>query len=160
MEPASLPGWRPSWDHMDRDLWRRSRTHGAWSQREKLPIQMESTLACSMPRSNGKSITRGLCLHLGPQSVPFRPIAEGLQLALLVCFWLNVLEGKPSIDYGPQLYANPGHGVSASLIIQAGWISWGIIGNSINAILIDKVGRKWLMVTSVGDRYGGTVTRM
>lgn len=59
-------------------------------------------------------------------------------------------------DYGPQLYANLGHGVGASLIIQAGWISWGIIGNSINAVLLDRVGRKWLMgelkITRISSR--------
>lgn len=50
-------------------------------------------------------------------------------------------------DYGPIIYSNLGFDTANSLIIQAGWITWGIIGNFINALLLDRAGRKWLMST-------------
>jgi hypothetical protein len=48
-------------------------------------------------------------------------------------------------DYGPLLYSKLGFSTADSLIVQAGWITWGVIGNFINALLLDRVGRKWLM---------------
>lgn len=50
-------------------------------------------------------------------------------------------------DYGPLLYRNLGFSTTNALIIQAGWITFGIFGNFLNAVLLDRVGRKWLMST-------------
>ncbi|KAK9382852.1 general substrate transporter [Kockiozyma suomiensis] len=45
-------------------------------------------------------------------------------------------------NYGPTLYADLGFDSANSLIIQGGWITVSIIGNSINALTIDWMGRK------------------
>ncbi|KAL2205945.1 general substrate transporter [Sarocladium strictum] len=52
-------------------------------------------------------------------------------------------------NYGPSLYASLGHGTSASLALSAGWLTEGLVCNAINALLLDYVGRKWLMVTGL-----------
>ncbi|KAJ4044429.1 hypothetical protein NW756_004763 [Fusarium oxysporum] len=52
-------------------------------------------------------------------------------------------------NYGPSLYAALGHGASASLALSAGWLTEGLVCNAINAVLLDYVGRKWLMVTGL-----------
>ncbi|VUC26575.1 unnamed protein product [Clonostachys rosea] len=52
-------------------------------------------------------------------------------------------------NYGPSLYAALGHGTSASLALSAGWLTEGLVCNAINAVLLDYVGRKWLMVTGL-----------
>jgi hypothetical protein len=44
-------------------------------------------------------------------------------------------------DYGPLLYKNLGFDTVRQLIIQAGWISFSPIGNGLNALIVDKVGR-------------------
>ncbi|KAM0208789.1 hypothetical protein ACHAQD_011476 [Fusarium lateritium] len=49
-------------------------------------------------------------------------------------------------NYGPSLYAALGHGTSDSLALSAGWLTEGLVCNAINAVLLDYVGRKWLMV--------------
>jgi hypothetical protein len=51
-------------------------------------------------------------------------------------------------DYGPLLYANLGFDTVRQLIIQAGWISFSPIGNAVNALIVDKVGRIKLLCTS------------
>ncbi|KAF7548430.1 hypothetical protein G7Z17_g7062 [Cylindrodendrum hubeiense] len=48
-------------------------------------------------------------------------------------------------NYGPFLYSKLGYGPKDQLLLQAGWISWGPIGNLINALLLDKLGRKTIM---------------
>lgn len=40
-----------------------------------------------------------------------------------------------------MLYANLGFNTVRQLIIQAGWISVSPVGNFINAMVVDKVGR-------------------
>ncbi|KAJ4127074.1 hypothetical protein NW768_008697 [Fusarium equiseti] len=52
-------------------------------------------------------------------------------------------------NYGPSLYAALGHGPAASLALSAGWLTEGLVCNAINAVLLDYVGRKWLMVTGL-----------
>ncbi|KAJ9149484.1 Sugar transporter family protein [Pleurostoma richardsiae] len=49
-------------------------------------------------------------------------------------------------NYGPMLYSKLGYGSRDQLLLQAGWISWGPIGNLINAVLLDIVGRKAIMI--------------
>lgn len=48
-------------------------------------------------------------------------------------------------DFGPMLYSSLGYGTKEQLMLQAGWISYGPIGNCINALLLDKLGRKSIM---------------
>ncbi|KAK7208416.1 MFS transporter [Myxozyma melibiosi] len=45
-------------------------------------------------------------------------------------------------NYGPTLYADLGFSSANSLIIQGGWITLSVIGNSVNALTIDWLGRK------------------
>ncbi|RGP62901.1 hypothetical protein FSPOR_8884 [Fusarium sporotrichioides] len=52
-------------------------------------------------------------------------------------------------NYGPSLYAALGHGTSASLALSAGWLTEGLVCNAINAVLLDYVGRKWLMIAGL-----------
>ncbi|KAL4899073.1 hypothetical protein BDW74DRAFT_189545 [Aspergillus multicolor] len=52
-------------------------------------------------------------------------------------------------NYGPTLYKSLGHGASASLALSAGWVTEGVVCNMINALLLDRVGRKWLMTTGL-----------
>ncbi|KAH7354820.1 general substrate transporter [Rhexocercosporidium sp. MPI-PUGE-AT-0058] len=52
-------------------------------------------------------------------------------------------------NYGPSLYKALGHNASGSLALSAGWLTEGLVCNAINALLLDYVGRKWLMVTGL-----------
>lgn len=52
-------------------------------------------------------------------------------------------------NYGPTLYSSLGHGPAASLALSAGWLTEGLVCNIVNAILLDYVGRKWLMTTGL-----------
>ncbi|CEI59934.1 hypothetical protein FVEN_g8262 [Fusarium venenatum] len=52
-------------------------------------------------------------------------------------------------NYGPSLYVALGHGGSDSLALSAGWLTEGLVCNAINAILLDHVGRKWLMTVGL-----------
>ncbi|KAF4963726.1 hypothetical protein FSARC_8274 [Fusarium sarcochroum] len=52
-------------------------------------------------------------------------------------------------NYGPSLYSALGHGASDSLALSAGWLTEGLVCNAINALLLDYVGRKWLMTTGL-----------
>ncbi|OJJ42420.1 hypothetical protein ASPZODRAFT_76938 [Penicilliopsis zonata CBS 506.65] len=54
-------------------------------------------------------------------------------------------------NYGPLLYESLGFSSVAQLLIQCGWISVCPIGNLINSLLVDRVGRtRLLMVGFVG----------
>ena len=52
-------------------------------------------------------------------------------------------------NYGPSLYKSLGHTDAQSLALAAGWLTEGIVCNIFNAILLDFVGRKWLMTTGL-----------
>lgn len=49
------------------------------------------------------------------------------------------------LDYGPSLYASMGFDPMRQLLITAGWISVGVVANYGNALLLDRVGRVWLL---------------
>ncbi|KAL5334412.1 general substrate transporter [Aspergillus crustosus] len=48
-------------------------------------------------------------------------------------------------NYGPSLYASLGYGPADTLLLSGGWITEGLIANVLNAYLLDRVGRRWLM---------------
>ncbi|OQV08812.1 hypothetical protein CLAIMM_13028 isoform 2 [Cladophialophora immunda] len=48
-------------------------------------------------------------------------------------------------NYGPSLYASLGFDTVNTLLIQAGWITVCPVGNWINALVVDKVGRTRLL---------------
>ncbi|KIX98818.1 uncharacterized protein Z520_05279 [Fonsecaea multimorphosa CBS 102226] len=52
-------------------------------------------------------------------------------------------------NYGPTVYKALGYDTLNQLILQCGWITMGIPANLIGAILMDRVGRKPLMLTGV-----------
>ncbi|KAL4781067.1 sugar transporter family protein [Aspergillus varians] len=52
-------------------------------------------------------------------------------------------------NYGPLLYTKMGFGATQQLLINAGWITIGPFGNLLCAWLMDRVGRKKLMVTGM-----------
>ncbi|KAL4875014.1 general substrate transporter [Aspergillus karnatakaensis] len=52
-------------------------------------------------------------------------------------------------NYGPTLYASLGYGPANTLLLSAGWITEGLFANVLNAFLLDRVGRKWLMTTGL-----------
>ncbi|KAL4912322.1 general substrate transporter [Aspergillus aurantiobrunneus] len=53
-------------------------------------------------------------------------------------------------NYGPTLYASLGYGTANTLLLSACWITEGLFANMLNAYLLDRVGRKWLMITGLG----------
>lgn len=53
-------------------------------------------------------------------------------------------------NYGPTLYASLGYGSGDTLLLSAGWITEGLFGNILNAFLLDRVGRKSLLMIGVG----------
>ena len=52
-------------------------------------------------------------------------------------------------NYGPILYGQLGFSTENNLRLQCGWISVGVIFNLIGALMMDRFGRKPLMVTGV-----------
>jgi Sugar (and other) transporter len=52
-------------------------------------------------------------------------------------------------NYGPTLYKSLGYGTEDQLRLQCGWITTAIIGNVIGATVMDRVGRKPLMIFGV-----------
>ncbi|KAK5044372.1 hypothetical protein LTR84_011322 [Exophiala bonariae] len=53
-------------------------------------------------------------------------------------------------NYGPSLYSVLGYDTEQQLKLQCGWITCGIIGNLTGALIMDKVGRKPLMIFGIG----------
>lgn len=53
-------------------------------------------------------------------------------------------------NYGPTLYATLGYDTKQQLEFQCGWITVGIIFNAVGALVMDRVGRKPLMLLGVG----------
>ncbi|KAK5057651.1 hypothetical protein LTR84_011652 [Exophiala bonariae] len=108
--------------------------HGEFAQREYNQIRQQITYEKALPTSWGSileipSYRKRLFVGFG-------------------CMFFAQCTGTQVINnYGPLLYKNLGFSTANALIIQAGWITWGIIGNFINAVLLDRVGRKWLMST-------------
>ena len=49
------------------------------------------------------------------------------------------------IDYGPLLYASLGFDTTNTLLVQSGWITTVVFGNVINAIAVDRFGRRPLL---------------
>jgi hypothetical protein len=47
----------------------------------------------------------------------------------------------PVIDYGPLLYKSLGFSTVQQLLIQCGWITVAPIGNFVNAMVVDRIGR-------------------
>lgn len=53
-------------------------------------------------------------------------------------------------NYGPTIYASLGFDTEYQLIFQCGWISVGIIFNLVGALIMDKTGRRPLLMIGVG----------
>jgi MFS family permease len=53
-------------------------------------------------------------------------------------------------NYGPTLYKALGYGTRDQLALQCGWITVGVIFNAVGALIMDKVGRKPLLLIGVG----------
>ncbi|KIY00270.1 uncharacterized protein Z520_03955 [Fonsecaea multimorphosa CBS 102226] len=52
-------------------------------------------------------------------------------------------------NYGPLLYSELGYGTEDQLRFQCGWITTIIITNILSALIMDKIGRKPLMLTAI-----------
>ncbi|OQV02402.1 hypothetical protein CLAIMM_07606 [Cladophialophora immunda] len=52
-------------------------------------------------------------------------------------------------NYGPTLYAALGYGTLDQLKLQCGWITMGTPANLLGAVIMDRVGRRVLMLTGV-----------
>ena len=52
-------------------------------------------------------------------------------------------------NYGPLQYAALGFGTEDQLRLQCGWISVGVVTNAIGACIMDKFGRRPLMLFGV-----------
>jgi MFS family permease len=52
-------------------------------------------------------------------------------------------------NYGPQLYKSLGYDTRDQLALQCGWITVGIIFNFVGACIMDRVGRRPLMLFGV-----------
>lgn len=66
-------------------------------------------------------------------------------------FYFILLTPRP--DYGPELYASLGFDSVNQLIIQGGWITVCPVGNFINSLIVDRVGRTRLLMAG----FVGTV---
>jgi MFS family permease len=53
-------------------------------------------------------------------------------------------------NYGPTIYASLGFDSEYQLIFQCGWISVGVLGNLIGALIMDFTGRRPLLLFGVG----------
>lgn len=53
-------------------------------------------------------------------------------------------------NYGPQLYKALGYGTRDQLALQCGWITVGIVFNLVGALIMDRVGRRPLMLFGLG----------
>jgi MFS family permease len=53
-------------------------------------------------------------------------------------------------NYGPTIYASLGFDTEYQLIFQCGWISVGIVFNLVGALIMDKTGRRPLLMIGVG----------
>jgi sugar porter (SP) family MFS transporter len=52
-------------------------------------------------------------------------------------------------NYGPTLYAALGYGTLDQLKLQCGWITMGTPANLLGAVIMDRVGRRVLMLTGI-----------
>ena len=52
-------------------------------------------------------------------------------------------------NYGPTLYKALGYGTKDQLALQCGWITVGIIFNFVGAALMDRIGRRPLMLFGI-----------
>ncbi|KAL6246340.1 hypothetical protein RBB50_006576 [Rhinocladiella similis] len=52
-------------------------------------------------------------------------------------------------NYGPMLYSSLGFDTERQLVLQCGWITCGIAGNLTGALVMDKIGRKPLMIFGI-----------
>lgn len=52
-------------------------------------------------------------------------------------------------NYGPTIYASLGYDSEYQLIFQCGWISVGVLGNLIGALIMDFTGRRPLLLFGV-----------
>src|SRR6266702_7046181 len=52
-------------------------------------------------------------------------------------------------NYGPTLYKALGYGTKDQLALQCGWITVGIISNFVGAALMDRIGRRPLMLFGI-----------
>lgn len=53
-------------------------------------------------------------------------------------------------NYGPTIYAALGFDTEKQLIFQCGWITVGILGNVIGALIMDITGRRPLLMLGLG----------
>lgn len=53
-------------------------------------------------------------------------------------------------NYGPTIYKALGYGTEKQLIFQCGWITVGILGNIVGALVMDMTGRRPLLMLGVG----------
>lgn len=63
---------------------------------------------------------------------------------------------KPCPDYGPSLYAALGFSSVNQLIIQGGWITVCPIGNFLNSLIVDRIGRTRLLMAG----FVGTISAL
>ncbi|KIW16988.1 hypothetical protein PV08_04179 [Exophiala spinifera] len=52
-------------------------------------------------------------------------------------------------NYGPTIYKELGYDTVIQLILQCGWVTLGLIGVSLSALIMDRVGRKPLMIVGL-----------
>ncbi|KAF2418476.1 MFS general substrate transporter [Tothia fuscella] len=52
-------------------------------------------------------------------------------------------------NYGPTLYKSLGYGTKDQLALQCGWITVGVVFNGVGAVIMDKVGRRPLLLLGV-----------
>lgn len=64
-----------------------------------------------------------------------------------LCLFGSQAAGTQVINnYGPSLYASLGYGTTETLLIQSCWITTIVFGNILNAMALDKFGRRLLLV--------------
>ncbi|CRG91746.1 Putative polyol transporter 2 [Talaromyces islandicus] len=78
---------------------------------------------------------------------------------LIGFFVLFACQGTATLvinNYGPSLYASLGFDTVSQLLIQGGWITVCPIGNLLNSLIVDRVGRTRLLMAG----FAGTVSAL
>ena len=75
---------------------------------------------------------------------------KSFPVACDICTFFLIRQQLVLNNYGPTIYAALGFDTEYQLIFQCGWISVGILGNIIGALIMDWTGRRPLLMFGVG----------
>ncbi|OQU97101.1 hypothetical protein CLAIMM_03092 [Cladophialophora immunda] len=71
-----------------------------------------------------------------------------LMLAAVISFFGQSTGVLVLNNYGPTIYAALGYDTEKQLAFQAGWVTMGVVANLVGALIVDKIGRRPLLMFS------------